>query len=102
MNSDETPCPVCGETIKTVARKCKHCGEWLGANPHAEAGTPPAPRAPTRLPEPIDDQDIADLLAHLVEGSLVVFDSESGRYGLLETFRQYARDRLLESGDGEK
>jgi predicted ATPase/class 3 adenylate cyclase len=47
--------------------------------------------------------DALEALSHLVDKSLVVVDQpgESGeaRYRLLETIRQYARDRLLESGD---
>src|SRR5260370_27969479 len=43
--------------------------------------------------------EIAALLAALVEKSLVNLDEASGRYRLLESARQYALDRLLESGD---
>ena len=41
-----------------------------------------------------------DLLAALVDKSLVVAEEEDGevRYRLLETIRQYARDKLLDSG----
>ncbi len=47
-------------------------------------------------------QDVLELLAQLVNKSLVVVDndgSESTRFHLLETIRQYARDKLLESGE---
>ena len=42
------------------------------------------------------------LLTQLVDKSLVQFDSERGRYRLLETLRQYARERLFESGEGDR
>ncbi|HTR58635.1 MAG TPA: adenylate/guanylate cyclase domain-containing protein [Casimicrobiaceae bacterium] len=40
---------------------------------------------------------VLDLLTRLVERSLVVWDPENGRYRLLETVRQYARERLNDS-----
>ncbi len=51
----------------------------------------------------LDDGDILNLLTHLVDKSLVVFDEWDGhaRYRLLETVRQYARDRLQESGEAD-
>ena len=48
--------------------------------------------------------DNLELLTHLVDKSLVTVDREHGedtRYYLLETIRQYARDKLLESGETE-
>ncbi len=46
-------------------------------------------------------EELLDLLTHLVDKSLVVVGEEAdeGRYHLLETIRQYARDKLLESGE---
>ena len=29
MSSEKKNCPYCGEEILAVAKKCKHCGEWL-------------------------------------------------------------------------
>jgi predicted ATPase/DNA-binding SARP family transcriptional activator len=49
--------------------------------------------------------EVLDLLAHLADKSLVVVEEQveavEGRYRLLETIRQYARDRLLASGEAE-
>lgn len=29
INTDIKRCPYCGEEILAIAKKCKHCGEWL-------------------------------------------------------------------------
>jgi tetratricopeptide (TPR) repeat protein len=58
--------------------------------------TPPSP------PASIEAWEVLDLLTALVQKSLVVYEEDEqgrGRYRLLETVRQYARDRLLESGE---
>jgi predicted ATPase/class 3 adenylate cyclase len=44
--------------------------------------------------------EVLDLLASLVEKSLVAMQADSGRYRMLDTVRHYALDRLQESGDG--
>lgn len=51
-----------------------------------------------------DDLDVLNLLTQLVNKSLVTMDDEGDepRYHLLETVRQYARDKLLESGEAEE
>jgi non-specific serine/threonine protein kinase len=49
----------------------------------------------------LDASDILDLLTHLVDKSLVVAEDRRTvrRYRLLETIRQYARERLVEAGE---
>jgi predicted ATPase/class 3 adenylate cyclase len=49
------------------------------------------------------NEEMMDLLTHLVDKSLVAVEAESheGRYRLPETIRQYARDKLFESGEVE-
>lgn len=49
----------------------------------------------------IDPEDVLDLLARLVEKSLVVLEEgdATGRYRLLETLRQYAFGKLTETGE---
>ncbi len=49
--------------------------------------------------EGVEATDVLNLLTHLVDKSLVVAEERdgTGRYRLLETVRQYSRDRLLES-----
>jgi len=51
----------------------------------------------------LDTLDVLDLLMALVDKSLVSYDDQRGqsRYRLLETVRQYASERLLESAEGQ-
>ena len=51
----------------------------------------------------VEEREVLDLLTSLCDKSLVVVEQNDGhyRYRLLETVRQYARERLLESGDVE-
>jgi non-specific serine/threonine protein kinase len=52
----------------------------------------------------IESRQIVGLISHLVTKSLVVANQESGRerrYRLLETIRQYAREKLVEAGEEE-
>ena len=52
--------------------------------------------------EGIEQADVLDLLTHLADKSLVAVEQsneEGARYRLLETIRQYARDKLLDSGE---
>lgn len=49
--------------------------------------------------------DVLDLLPHLVDKSLVVVEQcggEDARYGMLETIRQYAREKLEAAGEDGK
>ncbi len=49
-------------------------------------------------------EDVLDTLIHLVDKSLVIVEDQDGesRYRMLETIRQYARDKLLESGEAQQ
>ena len=53
----------------------------------------------------IEKNEVLDLVTGLIEKSMLVVESEDEagtRYRLLETLRQYARSRLIESGDVEE
>jgi tetratricopeptide (TPR) repeat protein len=50
----------------------------------------------------VEKADVLDLLTNLVEKSLVTLEAEGGRYRLLETVREYAQERLDESGERDQ
>ena len=45
--------------------------------------------------------DVVECVLRLVDRSLVVYESETGRYRLLETLRQFGADRLADEGETE-
>ena len=51
--------------------------------------------------EGIEREEVLELLAHLVDKSLVVMQDRGGtaRYGMLETIREYSREKLVDSGE---
>jgi tetratricopeptide (TPR) repeat protein len=50
-----------------------------------------------------DEFEVLDVLTRLIDKSLVLVEQSAGeaRYGMLETVRQYAQERLLESGEAD-
>lgn len=102
MTSDEKICPDCAETVKAAARKCKHCGyEFFPARVVQQLpGTHP-PHISLVAAIYLAPPEIEDVLATLVERSLVSFDPATGRYSLLESVRQYGSVRLEEAGERE-
>lgn len=49
---------------------------------------------------PLQEWEVLDLIGGLVEKSLVVYLEEKDRYRMLETIRQYLKDRGQETGEG--
>ena len=72
--------------------------EQVGAD-----AAPAGPAAPGPQAEGLDSAEVLDLLSQLVDKSLVVVEDEDGggevRYRLLETLREFARERLAASGE---
>ena len=53
---------------------------------------------------PLQKEDVLDLLTRLVDKSLVVLDEQAlePRHRMLETIREYAREKLLEANESER
>ena len=55
-------------------------------------------------PQSLPTEDVLDVLTYLVDKSLVITEEAGSRvrYRMLETIRQFARDRLLDMGEAER
>jgi non-specific serine/threonine protein kinase len=105
-----------GWTLEAAEAVCGDLGLWVmdfELDP-TKSKTPLPPTSPAiRNPDSvIQNEQVLDLLVELVEKSLVQYGEPApaegagaggaeARYRLLETVRQYGRDRLLEAGEGE-
>ncbi len=92
------------EAEKTLlARLSVFAGGWTLEGAEAVCADPPgAAAAGDCRVKPIAPESVLDLLAGLVDKSLVVYEEQpdgTGRYRLLETVRQYARQRLQAAGE---
>jgi predicted ATPase/class 3 adenylate cyclase/Tfp pilus assembly protein PilF len=85
-----------GQERTLLCRLCVFAGGWT-----LEAAEQVVSAEATGGGESIEDWEVLDLLTSLVDKSLVVVEAqeERTRYHLLETVREYAWDRLVESGE---
>lgn len=82
--ADEKECPFCFERIKARAIVCRFCGRDLESTHRGASGTGRVRR-----------EEIFGMLLSLGDKSLVTSEHERTRYRLLETVRQYLREKLL-------
>jgi non-specific serine/threonine protein kinase len=84
-----------GWTLEAVEAVCQDASNLTTEETEGHRGTG-APQYP--IPNTQHLSDVLDLLTSLVDKSLVLYEERAGkgRFRLLETVRQYARERLLE------
>jgi predicted ATPase/class 3 adenylate cyclase len=91
------------EDRRLLRRLSVFAGGWTARAAAHIAGEQASSESEGVTHERLDDDDVAvvvDGLSRLIDRSLVVVDrGATTRYRMLETIRQYARERLIESGE---
>jgi predicted ATPase/class 3 adenylate cyclase len=89
-----------GWTLEAAEATCSDDERGTATDERAQTVQRPASRP---LSMDVDRDVVLDLLTSLCDKNLLVAEQQEGatRYRLLETVRQYARERLLESGEGD-
>lgn len=52
--TDEVACPMCGELILPIAKKCRHCGEILDSRLRTEAAEPRSQQLPIQITQVVN------------------------------------------------
>jgi non-specific serine/threonine protein kinase len=83
-----------GFSLEAAEAVCGDKGQGMGDTGEEETRS--------RVPSRVRSEDVLDLLAQLVDKSLVIAERQDGaaRYRLLETVRQYAREKLDDAEEG--
>jgi len=78
-------------------------GAGGGGLPSPYEGEGPGVRSTEAQGASFEAWEVLDLLSQLVDKSLVLYEQgEPARYSLLETIRQYSRERLAQAGEAER
>jgi predicted ATPase/DNA-binding SARP family transcriptional activator len=93
-----------GYTLEAVEEVCSDVDPQSHTDEHRRTGPSSLSATVSRCGSSLQKEPMIDLLARLVEKSLVLYEEREGegRYRLLEMIREYAQGRLIRSGESQR